>query len=486
MAAEDTIFYNHFFFPKAFRQEDAPFHSEMIAAMECSARFKSIQVARGFSKTTISRAIISKRIAFAISRNILYIGKSESHALRSVNWMKRVLQFNERWQQTFGIHKGDKWSDTELEFWNEPEKVGIRLMGVGLTGSIRGINWDDYRPDCIILDDIIDKEKVSTPEARKKVTELVHADVKEALEAESDNPLSTLMLLETPLDGEDPGEQAKRDPEWTCFDFGCWTKATKDLPVDEQISSWPARYPTEMLRDQKKNAIELGRYYLFAREKEIKLTNEETSSFKSSRIQHYDVLPDTSQLTVVMAIDPVPPPTEARRQKGLTKHDWEVMTAVGGYKKDFYVLEERANRGHEPDWTIKSFFEMVNFWKPQKVIVETTGGQAYLSYFLRKAMEFRRQYIVLDERDDKRNKIMRITEALQAPIMYGHLWLPHGLHTLEEQILKYPDVPHDDHVDALSMCLDELQNGNLIEGGWEELESEDEHLPELGNWRSAP
>src|SRR5690606_4152238 len=102
-------FYKHHFFPKAFRQESPQCHKDLWAVLEDpSARYVDIMMPRDWAKTTNLRAFASKRIAYAVSRTIVIVGISEDAAIKSLDWLKRNVEFNYRWAQTFGLSKGKK------------------------------------------------------------------------------------------------------------------------------------------------------------------------------------------------------------------------------------------------------------------------------------------------------------------------------------------------------------------------------------------
>ena len=55
-----------------------------------------------------------------------------------------------------------------------------------------------------------------------------------------------------------------------------------------------------------------------------------------------------------------------------------------------------------------------------------------------------------------------------------------------EQLLSYPDVNHDDILDAFAIALSMINpamEGVTIEGEYMEFE---DNIPELEDWRSAP
>ena len=112
------------------------------------------------------------------------------------------------------------------------------MLCVGITGSIRGINFDDFRPDLIVIDDVIDEENSATVEQRIKIEDLILGALKDSLAPATECPDAKLVMLQTPLNREDASCKALKDDEWVSAVFGCWTPETAGLALNQQESSW--------------------------------------------------------------------------------------------------------------------------------------------------------------------------------------------------------------------------------------------------------
>jgi phage terminase large subunit-like protein len=333
---------------------------------------------------------------------------------------------------------------------------------------------------------VVDEENSATPESRKKVHDLIHGAIKASLAPESEAPDAKLVMLQTPLDEDDPSTSALKDPSWLSARFPCWTLETEDLPIEQQKSSWPARYSDEVLRRDKRAAILSGRYYIFAREKELKLTSPETAAFHSYKLNRYELAPPREEMKVIMWIDPVPPPSEHQIAKGFARKDFEAMVVVGLWKDRFYLLDVEASRGHQPDWTENTFFQLAEKWRPREIWVESVAYQVTLVYSLRKAMHERRRFYAVHEDNDRRKKYDKIVDGLSGPAKNGQLYVRDSDTTFIEQFEKYPSVNHDDVIEAVARAVEKLNFDNVIEGEYEESEGEEKQVPLLENWRAAP
>lgn len=478
-AAVDSIFFSRHFFPKTFRQEPAPFHSEVWGLLDNpDARYVNIQVMRGGAKTTIVRAYMGKRIAYGISRTILYIGASESKTIDSIEWVKNQVERNKQYATVFGLRKDKPWTGDRARVAHELEGHGAWLVGIGITGSVRGLNIEDHRPDLIIVDDVIGEGNSATPEQRRKVAELILGAVKESLAPRSEVPDAKMVIINTPQDFEDLSQLALTDEQFKSARFGCWTPDTEDLPVEFQESSWPARWSSEELRAEKRAAIARNMLSLFAREMECRLVTTETASFREEWIKFFgpeeqEQEPPLHEMWTVLVIDPVPPPSDIQIAKGMIGKDFEAMSVIGRWKGKYYVLETICNRGHDPSWTVAMFFELANRWQVRKIIVETVAYQKVLSWLLKEAMKRAGRYWPVEDFKDRRSKIDRINQGLKGPLSNGAVYFRRKQATLLSQVIHYPGKnpsgTHDDEIETVAIGVQSLSEGVVGEAAPDNL-----------------
>jgi hypothetical protein len=335
-------------------------------------------------------------------------------------------------------------------------------MGVGITGSIRGINFDDYRPDLIICDDVITDENAASQAQRDKVAELLMGAIRNSLAPASEEPNAKMVMLQTPLDSDDASARATQSPEWHTERFGCWTEATEDLPIEKQESSWPERFPSATLRAEKLAAITDNRYSIFARELEVKLVAAETLSFRPTWLRKYESPPKVG--ACVMSIDPVPPPSEAQVAKGMKGKDYEAISIVARAKGEYYLLDYAVNRGHDPSWTAAQFFSFAQRYKPMCCVLSLISAERYLKWFLEKEMSRRQVYVPLKEAPiGKQSKFNRILAALSGVASAGKLWCgkQHSDFILQFETYGSGYKGHDDLLESVANGVAELTSPYL-------------------------
>lgn len=494
LCAVDSDLFARSFFPRAARQRSPAFHREMDNVLD-DPRYRHVLLKcfRGSAKTTKLRIFTAKRIAYRISRTVVYVGASESHAARSIQWLRTHLEPRKSPQGdrqptffagTFGLEQGRRWTDTELEIicrlpGQAPTSAWI--IGVGITGNIRGINFDDYRPDLIVLDDIVTDENAATKEQRDKIIDLVYGALKNSLVPSTEEPNAKLALLQTPINVEDVGEVAAKDTSFETRVFGCWTPETSGLPVERQKSAWEERYPSSELRNEKIAAIRINKLSTFVREKECRLTSSEACEFRPEWLKYWNQgnkgAEPPSGLTV-LSIDPVPPPSDVELAKGLKGKDYEAQVVWRRGSGGYYLLDCCVNRGHEPGWSVATAFSLGLRWGIARMVVESVAYQRVLKWLLEQEMRRRGVYWMVDDRKgDKRPKYARITTAFAGPASQGRIWCADYHTEFISQFIQYGGpIDHDDVLDASASAVSSLTNANVERGegewaeGWDDSE----------------
>lgn len=462
LAAEDGIFFSHYFFERTIRQGSPKMHEQLwLGLEERGLRYFGAEIFRGGAKTTITRIFTAKRISYGLSRTILYVSKSLSHAQRSIKWLRRQIETNKKWASFYSLSKGAKWTDDEIEIRHGDLQLTITILAAGITGQIRGINTqDDFRPDLIVVDDPNDEENAGTEEQRKKMDALFFGSLQNSLTPPSENPHAKMVLLATSLDSRDLINQAHKSSNWKTVKFPCFILDSSR----GEISAWEERFPTDFLKQERQAFIDRGQFYLWLREMECKLVAPEGAAFNIELISYFDHPPEV--MDVLFAIDPA-------RSKLKSAHK-SAIVAIGIAQNKAYVLEYYAQKGMNPEETWQKFFEMAVRWRPRQVAIESVAYQQVLSFYFATKMKENNFYVSILEFDDRRSKANRIRQAIGGRLAHGTLLVRHSQIDLLKQLTDYQDGMDFDLLDALAIALDSATP--LL---FDSLESEGEDLLHL-------
>jgi len=481
LSAADPMFYGQFFFPKAIRQESAKFHPEMWKYLLSLERLIAFMIARGFAKTTIVRVFLSYIVAYAISRTILVVGKSEGAAERTVEWLQRAVDFNQKWANAYGLTRGSKWTGGEIDIYHATEGVNIRMLAIGITGSTRGINIDDYRPDLIVVDDPCDEENTATAEQRQKTSDRLFGALYNSLAPRSEAPMAKLVLLQTVLNKEDLISKATSLSSWKSLVYSCFDANGE--------SNWPARWTTQELLQMKQDYIEQGDLSIWLREMECKVIDSTTAAFPENFIQYWEVLPEGGR--TIIAVDPTPPPRDAHDIQKSNEHlDDACIMAIREYRGNFYICEVYVTKSPDPEEFINEIFRMCEAWGSREVAIETTLFARTTKTLLEKEMLLRRQWLTIYPVEDKRAKPLRFRQVIKPLYTLRKIYLHATQGGLIEQLTSYPAVNHDDMIDALAIGLEKLSGWNAGDDDGDTYEGDFAPVPEESDiketWRACP
>lgn len=440
LGAVDGMFYAHQWFPGTFRQESPGFHRIVWDAMDDPDNdFIGLEMFRGSAKTTIMRTHVSKRVAYGVSRTILFVGAAQNHAARSVRWLARQVERNRAWTQAFGLHKGNKWSEAEIEIINEAAECTIHVLAMGMTGSTRGLNLDDYRPDFIGVDDPCDEENTGTPEQREKMEALFFGSLQQGLAPKSEAKHRKMGLFQTGLNKNDLINLCHKDPTWKTIKLGVFD--------DSMQSVWPERFPTEELIETKKAFIERNQLHYWLREMECKIVSAETAAFNVQLLKKYETLPEN--LDVFIGIDP------ARETKLRTKAHKAAIVAIGISEGVAYLLDYWAEPNQNPESIWQAYYTMAARWRPRVTAIESVAYQQTLAWYFQQRRSQTNFYVgTIKEYTDRRKKPDRIRQAYTGRIADGAFRVKEGQTDFIEALAEYTDDVDIDVLDAGAIALD--------------------------------
>ena len=405
--------------------------------------------------------------------------------MKSLQWIKRAVMFNKLWAQTFNLSKGEKWTDSEIEIIHGTDEYPIRVIALGITGSVRGVNIDDYRPDLIILDDPCDEENTATPESRKKMEDLVYGALAKSLAPASEAPDATMAIAQTVLVKGDLIDKIMNDPQWASVRYSCFNSRGE--------SAWPERWTTEELMRDKEAHIQRNQLSLWLREMECVLVTEENAAFLERWLLEHDVLPEAG--ITYMGIDPTPPPKDGNALTQVNmKLDDAVIFVIKYYGGIIYLAETYGCKSPDPEEFVNKIFELAWKWKPLMVGIETSMHQRTLKWYLDREMLRRRQHYTVVPVEDKRKKETRIVQTITRYAANGMMSVNKSDPTMQDFLHQYITFQasatrqHDDYLDALTMAIDLINpglEGVTIEGDYIDI-TDERNIPELEDWRGAP
>jgi predicted phage terminase large subunit-like protein len=212
------------FFPTHFWGDLSPMHQHFCDLERTPDRrgLKYIVAApRGNAKTTFRVTIKAiHAIVYGYERFIVVIGYSSNEAVGKIKDIRDQLTENQKLIDHYGLLIRGKAGSKEFVTTN-----GVKVVGRGRGGQVRGLRHRDTRPTLVICDDIEDTEKVNTPEQREKTEKWFTKDVLGALEPDGSG---NVIFCGTVLHAESLLATFLKKPGWLSVKF-------------QSIINWPER-----------------------------------------------------------------------------------------------------------------------------------------------------------------------------------------------------------------------------------------------------
>lgn len=399
----------------------------------CSTQEKvSILSPRGSAKSTWLALYAAWMIGKYPGIQIIYVGYSESVALKQSRLIKRLVE-SPQYQQVFPhIRPGKRWSDTDWEI--DKTHAGVTsldsdytLYAVGATGSITS-----RRSNLILYDDLI-----------KSSTAIANEDIREKLITNIDE-----VIMPTLIPGgmvRNIGTRFRRDDlHATKFTAENGWTVIEQSAIVEGGSYWGDRFSLEFLENlQQQNPITFA--YQF--QNQIPPGDDE-AIIKAAWILYGAVPPHAEFEDLVLGVDLA----ASEKEKG----DYTAFVLVGRSGDRYFVVEAFRERISGNLEKIRRICELRKQYGQFKVVVERVAYQASFAGDWRDEMKRRRLSWRCEEYIPKGDKNQRL-EGISGVFANGLVVLNRDrpmIHLVSE--LLRTNLEHDDLSDACVIALSRL------------------------------
>lgn len=420
-------------------------------------------IPRGFSKTTIYNAANLHECVTDGSTFTVYISESSTHSETQLGNIRFELERNTLLRAAYGDvvptrADSEKWTSDQLQLKN-----GAVLVARGRGAQVRGINYRGRRPNKILLDDVEDKESVSTPEQRKKVVDWFYGAVMPAgneMSGAKDNdaaqePLQ-ITVLGTLLGPETLLTTVAQDPTFNTVKFGATLpRKVEGRRLQPQVSEltdadmlWAYKLNAVDYKRKRKQYVLVGQIANFALEFDSTVRADENAKFARENVQSYMLIQRSDLIQVSMALDPAISDQPGR--------DHTALIVAGRRASDgmIFLLDEWGGLGKTPREKIDAFFEYSLRWGVTKHGIEAQAYQRALIHLMREEMARRQKFFEIEPiiQGAAQRKDDRIVGILAPRYSNGYIKHRRPLAGLEGNLLDWPNGKKD-YADAAAMAL---------------------------------
>lgn len=378
----------------------------------------------GFGKSSVVIFAYPLYLAcFKICDYILLISNTASFAVEKLRDIKTTIDNNERIINDFKIGRGQIWQDDDITLSN-----GFRIKAVGSGSQVTG-----RRPDVVITDDMQTELQVKSEVERATLEFWWDATVMNR--PTPNGRIINIGSISSPIAFLNRFKKEPHNKVWLVKEYG-----TKDCK-----SIWVEKWTDEHLRQKK---LELAASPgIYAALYEADVSQIQKYAFRKDWLRYYDKLPDGLQIFTV--VDPA-------IGERLTNDYTAIVTGGIDEQGNIFLMDIIKKRFNVE--TLEMFgalFTVYEVYKPIKIGFETIGFQKYIQLLFKQECNKRGKYpsTVEIKHDTKITKAMRITSL--APVAQGgQLFIRADMYDFISEWEAYPEVEHDDVLDASSMLKD--------------------------------
>ncbi len=456
----------------------------------CTSKHSKVAIAaprRHAKSTAVTLAYVLACVLFRNRQYVLVLSDTITQATQFLGDLKKELTDNDKLTSLFGIVGFDKDTEDDV-IVNCSDGHQFRISAKGSEQKMRGLKWNNKRPDLIVGDDLENDEIVLNKDRREKFKRWFYGALVPSLASHGvvrivgtilheDSLLNNLMpsvwnkdTVITPL------KIYSKNPRvsWKSFKYRAHTD-------DYTQILWPQKYTTEWFINERRDFTDRGISDVYSQEYLNEPIDDSIAYFK--RADFIPLSQDDKKKTLNYYI------TGDLAISKEESADYTVFVVVGMDQDRIIhvknVIRERLD-GRE---IVDMIISLNDVYKPDVFCLEEMQVSKAIGPFLREEMIRTGKYVNLFPiKHGGKDKITR-ARSIQGRMRAGGIKFDKGADwysIFEDELCKFPRGTKDDQVDAFAYVG--IMLDNLIEAPTkEEKEDEDyyELLAESGNGESG-
>lgn len=439
-------------FPERFFRDFDREHQKIFDLLESSDNPRKLIIApRGIGKTSIDNLLVpAKKALFHEKRYIVPVGASSTTAEEQSENLKNELMSNRIVNNIFSVSKTDTFSRQKWVMDVSGHKFCVQPRGAGQ--KIRGMLWNNYRPDLIIADDLEDDEIVKNEDRRRELRTWFHGALMNTVDRGSKN--WEVIVVGTLLHEDSLLANLAEDPSWDVVTLKLFDEDTKK-------SNFPNFMPdkeVESLIELHRDSGELDTLY---REYMSNPISTIDPTFHKSYFKYYEPgllnLSNSPDIDNIIVVDP------AKTAKMSSADSAIVGGAVNIREEKIYFRDIVSGKMH-PDQLYDEIVAMILRLNARVLGIEVTGLNEFVTYPLKNHLSRKNINIQFEELHarggkDEKGKAARVRSLVpfyRQGLVYHNKQNCHGL---EAQLMSFPKSKRWDIMDAAGYFTEMLEKG---------------------------
>lgn len=441
----------HYFIREVFGYRTDGIHGQMIDFF-LDNKFSLVLAPRGHGKSKILQGIITWKIVNSPDTRIIIVSNTDTKAKMFLRTIKSTIENSEVLRDFYPPLVGDRWTDHSLSIAGRTKihtEPSLLSVGAG-SGAVTGMHCDE-----LMIDDLIDYDSSRVAMQRERMKEWYRITLLPVLLSSG-----SISIAGTRYFYSDFYEMVINELEYPTLILPAINSDGSALcpwlvPLEDKVSPSGKVLEKGLLSIKK----DLGRIIFSLQYLNDASLLKEGNIFRWEWMKFYDSLTfeggkvfvqrgtfKTEIKKIYVSAD------LAISQK--TTADYTVVMAIGmGEDSKLYVLD--YSRGHYTFKQQQTVIEgMVNRWDPVGTIVESVAYQEAMIQQLREIGGLR--VTPYKTTTDKVSRAMAISGWWEN----GNIYLRKDImNDIVDELLLFPDGPHDDCVDCLGFGISGFKTG---------------------------
>ena len=440
-----------------------PLHRPMCNFVQDNRNKKRLMlIPRGHLKSSvITVGYCLWKIAQNPKIRILIVNGTFPLAATFLTQIKDHIQKNEKFKELFGdLYTGaTKWAEDSITVIREEsyEAKEPTVTAFGLGGNLVSQHYD-----LIILDDLVNRDNIHTPDRIMDVLTFY----KDVVDLFDNVQTSELLVIGTRwhegdlygwiLDEDNPARYEFKIMQRTALEGNY--QIVKDPATGKfKIEGGDLIFPTKFTRLGLEELINTKGLSEFSSQYLNDPVPAEHSTFKHEW-KYYEMDDLRGQdLNTYIGIDPA---FLDPSSKSLEELDFAAFVVVSVNKENYWYIRDIIRERLTPKQFLDMMFDLDALWKPKTIGIESTAMQKILSYYAKDMMRERNQFLPITELKhagaNAKSKIERI-QGLEPRYATGtiiHNKNIRHIASLEIELRRFPRGKTDDVADALANILE--------------------------------
>jgi hypothetical protein len=435
-------------FPEIFSSPFSSLHDQIFDLVDSGEKYIAIAAPRGIGKTSIARTVAAKGILFRDVSFVLYISQSSTFAEMQTENLKRDMRTTSLVREVFGdikMSSADTLDDTFSRLaWVAFGSTLVLPRGAGQ--QVRGANWNNNRPQLIIVDDLEKADEVGNEENRKNLKRWFFSDLLRCVNKYNND--WRFIYIDTIKHEDSLLQNLVSHPDWASL--------TLEICGDDMKSNAPEYMSDEDIAKEYRAYEEAGMLDSFFMElRNIPIATTD-ASFRREYFKYYEddyKLDDNTGLENVVILDP------AKTTKPHSAESAIIGIGIDKTAGTIYIRDLHAAKLH-PDEMVNQAIAMVQRLKARVLAVEVTSLNEFITYPIKTELARQNVNVEFIELNARGSKIEKRVPALIPFYRRGQIFHNRAVTgPLEQQLLSFPKCRRFDCIDAEAYIVELLEVG---------------------------